>query len=223
MRVELESPTASFVFGRDDDCDLVLDAGDRAISRQAGRICWDGVSWVVRNTSGTRPLYQINEAGLRAVVPTGASATIPGGVSRILVIGGVYAHELRVCLGDPGSTGDPSPGGGAGDPSPVGQDSERTLLPAMTRNERAAVVALVEGYLHDHPRYDPRPRTYAEAADRLDLPVATVRKRIENLRQKLLRSGVVELDAPDARAALAEFVLATRLVDRADLALLDEA
>jgi hypothetical protein len=48
-----------------------------------------------------------------------------------------------------------------------------------------------------------------------------VRKRIENVREKLVESGIVELRQPDARVALAEFLLSTRIVGPRDLARLD--
>ena len=98
-----------------------------------------------------------------------------------------------------------------------------TIKPLFTYNEFRAIVAVCSrADPSEHPRYEPRPRTYAEAAERLELPAATVRKRIENVRQKLVDSGVVELRQPDARLALAEFLLSTpALVTPADLPVLD--
>lgn len=126
---------------------------------------------------------------------------------------GVRTHELVVVVGveEVAAAGHlHAPGGG-----------DRTWMPAVTYNERVALVAVAEGYLLPHPRHDPNPRTYAQAALRLDLPVSTVRKRLENVRKKLMDAGVFQVEGADARAATVEFALAVRLVTAADLPLLD--
>ena len=212
-RLVLEPSHSPFTFGRDSSCDVCLDEDDRSISRRAGALVWNEGMWEVHNTSTTRPLYLVNAAGLRSALPVGERAPLPNGSSRIVVVGS-STHEIGCELGEFSE-----PSAAAADDR---DDPEQTLVATITPNERIALVALVEGFILDHPRYDPRPRTYSEAASRLDLPVATVRKRIENLRLKLIKSGVVELESADARAGLAEFALATHIVTAEDLALLPE-
>lgn len=205
-------PEAAFTFGRSPECDLVLDETDRSISRVAGRIEYADGAWFLVNASGSRPLYLIGDVGLRRTVPTGGREVLAGGETRVVVVG-VRTHELLLVIGDEAVAAleDQAAHGGA----------DRTLMPAITANERVALVAIAEGYLLTHPRHDPQPRTYVQAAERLGLPVSTVRKRLENVRRKLIDAGVFQIEGADARAATAEFALAVRLVTAADLPLLD--
>ena len=205
-----------FTFGRGQGCVLVLDPTDRSISREAGRIEWTGASWVVRNSSTSRPLYVVNEVGLRHTLPVGAQETLHAGEARILVVG-TRTHELRL-----GIAGDRLPGVGAESARDDEPAADLTFLPSITRNERMALAALAEGYLLDHPRHDPNPRTYAAAAERLSLPETTVRKRLENVRRKFVGAGVFVVEGADSRASLVEFVLAVKLITARDLAELDE-
>lgn len=202
-----------FTFGRSPRCDLVLDETDRSISRIAGRIEFTDGAWFLVNTSGSRPLYVTETVGLRRTIPTGGREVLANGETRIVVMG-VRTHELVVVVGveEVAAAGHLHAPGGGGD---------RTWMPAVTYNERVALVAVAEGYLLPHPRHDPNPRTYAQAALRLDLPVSTVRKRLENVRKKLMDAGVFQVEGADARAATVEFALAVRLVTAADLPLLD--
>ncbi len=213
-------PVGPFVFGRGSDCDLVVHPSDRSISRHAGSFEWTGTSWVVINRSRTRPIFRVERSGLRAPIGVGEFHALRPGSTRLAITGESLTLELAVEV--EGGPDDPvdAETGGAPSVEPLGPH-ETTLLPDITPNERLALLAMLEGYLLDHPRYDPQPRTYADAAARLGLPAATVRKRIEHLRRKLIDCGVVELERADARLTLAEFALSTRLVSRADLADLD--
>lgn len=202
-----------FTFGRHSGCDLVLGDGDRSISRVAGRFRWTGADWMLDNTSSSRPLHVVSDVGLRTPVAVGTSCSLGPSTVAVQVVGGVYVHEIRLVVGTRGTDARRVGVGGL--------DVDSTLMPTLTANERVAMVAMLEGYLLDHPRYTAEPRTYAEAAARIGLPVATVRKRIENVRRKFVLAGLSQLERSDARAALAEFALSTELVSRADLPLLD--
>ena len=204
-------PGSECSFGRSADCDVVIGSADRSVSRIAGVIRSSDGGWEVFNPSSRRPLYRVEEAGLRSVIAVGGVATLRAGSTRIIVVGAVETHVIEVEVSGDGFTAVDVAHG----------DSDATTIPTFTGNERVAIVALIEGFLLDPPRYEPRPRTYAEAGERLGVPAATIRKRIEHARSKLVDAGVVELEQSDARAALAEFVLATRLIGRGDLALLE--
>ena len=207
------SAAQPFTFGRSPGCDLTLDEADRSISRVAGRIeCVDSV-WYLVNSSTSRPLYLIGEVGLRRTIPTEGREALPAGHTRVVVVG-VRTHELVIAVGD-AAVGDVI------DLTDGYEGADHTFMPSITTNERIALAAVGEGYLLPHPRHDPKPRTYAEAADRLGLPMSTVRKRVENVRKKLIDAGVFQVEGPDARAATVEFALAVRLVTSADLPLLD--
>jgi hypothetical protein len=79
---------------------------------------------------------------------------------------------------------------------------------------------LFSGYLEPFPRYDPHPKSYADAAARLDWPRTTLVKRVEYLRTRLTNAGVPNLLGENALPYLAEWALATALISRADLSLL---
>jgi hypothetical protein len=206
---------ASVTFGRSPSTDLPLGTDDPSISRVAGEIVAADDGWVVRNRSSSRPLHRIDDTGLRVAIPVGSCHRLVDPTTRIVVVGSIHTHLITL-VQQVGAEPVRSP-------ETHVTDDENTVRPVLTSNERRAAVALVEGYLLDPPRHDPHPRTYAEAAERLALPSATVRKRIENVRSKLIDCGVVELQQPDARSALAEFLLSSRLVTADDLDLLDEA
>lgn len=214
-----------FTFGRDRDaCTACLGAEplDRGISRLAGAVYLDRGLWWIANRSNSRALHVVD-------VDTGIAVPLPvvrrnwGGnrhpVDRprlsVLVVGEVMTHALAVT-----ATGDDFP-----EPEALPElvDPIRTtrLLPNLTDKQRAALAALVEGYLLRFPRYSPEPRTYEEAAERLGLPASTVRKRIEYLRGLLVSAGVAGLESGDARRNLAEWLLSNRLVTSEDLDLLD--
>lgn len=206
-------PGEPFTFGRSPGCDLTLDDSDRSISRVAGLVEYvDGV-WFLVNASTSRPLYLIGEVGLRRTVPTGGREVLPNGETRVVVVG-IRTHELVLAVGEAAVAAHAHLG-------PTGSGSDRTTMPSITVNERTALLAVAEGYLLPHPRHDPQPRTYNEAGERLGLPVSTVRKRVENVRRKLIESGVFQIEGADARAATVEFALAVRLITGADLPLLD--
>jgi hypothetical protein len=204
-------PGAALTFGRSEACDLPLGVRDSSISRVAGEVRSDASTWEVVNRSSTRPLYRIDDTGLRAAIPVGARVSLVDPITNIAIVGAIRTHVVTLELATPRT----------GPPVAPTAPGEATARPVFTPNEFRAVVALLEGYLHGMPRYEPRPRTYAEAAERLGLPTATVRKRIENVREKLVASGVAELRQPDARLALAEFLLSTRIVRPSDLTVLD--
>lgn len=208
-------PGDVLTFGRDGSCTIQLDAHDRGLSRVFGRVAYvTGVWWVI-NVSTKRTLHVIYETGLSEPLPVaGAGWPEPRRAvdtpMRVLVPGFAWTHELVLTPRAPRPS------------APIGRYddviSTVSQLPPMTDNRREALIALAYGYLQMFPHYDPRPRTYAEAADLLQLRPAQVRKRIESLRTALVEAGVTRLEQGDARAQLAEWALAMRVVTADDVA-----
>ncbi|MGI8807825.1 MAG: helix-turn-helix transcriptional regulator [Acidimicrobiales bacterium] len=214
-----------FTFGRDTAiCTVSLGADplDRGISRLAGSIGYGNGIWWIINRSSTRCLHVVDlETGMAVPLPVARENWPPPRhpVDRhslaVLVMGEILTHEIVVIA----SEGDlPVPDDL---PRPVDQSTTTERL-SLTDNQRAACVALLEGYLLRHPRYNPEPRTYEEAARRLGLPTSTVKKRIENVRRQLVNRGVPGLEGGDARRNLAEWLLSSRLITAADLGCLNE-
>jgi hypothetical protein len=205
-----------FTFGRAQSCDACLDPNDVGISRRAGSIdCVERV-WFVTNLSSSRPLSAIDPVGFRTVLAPGRRMAVDGKLS-VVVEGQIRRHELVVSA--PGTAEPPAvAAGGAGDDEGVPTEMGGNVT--YSDEDRRALVALFAGYLQPFPRYDPTPRTYADAAKVLGVPRTTLVKRVEYLRSRLVKGGVPNLFGERAMEALAEHVIATGVISRDDLTLL---
>ena len=96
-------------------------------------------------------------------------------------------------------------------------EATATQSATLTDARKEVLVALVSGYLHPFPRYDPRPLTYQEIADMVLIERSTVVKRIEAVRNQLREGGLPGLEDGDARRPLAEWLLSMRLLVPSDL------
>jgi hypothetical protein len=110
--------------------------------------------------------------------------------------------------------------------SPRDEDDPRPTsaagVVAIGQLDRLALVALFAGFLETFPRYDPHPRSYADAASCLGWPRSTLVKRIEYLRSRLTKAGVPNLLGENALQHLAEWALTTGVLTRGDLDLLEQ-
>ncbi len=205
--------TGTFTFGRDEGCDAVLDPDDTGISRLAGSLEREGEHWWLTNRSGSRPLGVIDELGLRTVLAPGRRTALEASVT-VVVEGSRSEHALAVQVRRAGSHPEPTTPTPAGLPTAMG---EGVLI---NDADRLALVALFAGYLEEHPRHDPNPRSYAAAAARLGWPRTTVVKRIEYLRTRLDATGVPGMMGWNALNNLAEYVLTTGIITKDDLRLI---
>ena len=205
-------------FGRDPSCAVCLDPDDLGISRLAGSIEEEAATWWVLNRSTVRPLEVVDEIGIRTVVPPARRLAVVGPLT-VVVEGAVRRHALSVQPGrrSPASAAAPA-GAGSGDPRPTATAAEVVI----NEQDRLALAALFSGYLEPFPRYDPHPRSYADAAVRLGWPRTTLVKRIEYLRARLTNAGVPNLQGDNGLSALAEWALLTGSLTREDLSLLPD-
>jgi hypothetical protein len=203
-------------FGRADSCTICLDPADRGISRLAGSVEHEAGTWWVWNRSGVRALTVADDLGMRTVVSPGRRIAITGPVT-VVVEGSSRRHALDIRADRHLSIDPPQPG----------EDGVLATATAdeviITELDRLALVALFAGYLEAFPRYDPHPRSYADAASALGWPRTTLVKRIEYLRVRLTNAGVPNLVGETALSHLAEWALTTRVLTRDDLALLGHA
>jgi hypothetical protein len=204
----------SLTFGRDPSCSVCLDPDDLGISRLAGSIERDDANWWVINRSSGRPLEVVDEIGIRTLLAPGRRLAVVGPLT-VVVEGSVRRHALAV---DPveAAAGPTGPGARPDDIRPTVTASEVVI----NDQDRLALVALFAGYLEPFPRYDPHPKSYADAATRLGWPRTTLVKRIEYLRSRLSGAGVPNLQGDNALASLAEWALVTGALSRDDLGLL---
>ena len=201
-----------FTFGRAEECDGVLDPDDVGISRLAGSVVHEGSVWWLVNRSGSRPLTVIDELGLRSLLPPGRRVALETSVT-VVVEGSAGEHALAVAV-----TGT-VPAVDGGDPPAAGLPTKVGEGVLVNEADRLALVALFAGYLEEHPRHDPNPKSYAAAAARLGWPRTTLVKRIEYLRSRLDAAGVPGMTGWNALNNLAEYVLTTGIVTKSDLRL----
>jgi hypothetical protein len=214
-RVELTAG-GELTFGRDQTCDVCLDADDLGISRVAGRISHEGEFWIVTNLSRKRALHIVDQTGFAVPLPVAGEGiesrrAVDQPRMTILIAGDSFTHALLL-------TPDHLPQPGVVPGLPADPVSTRTQRPHLTDRRREVVVAMAAGYLRPYPRYDPHPRTYQEVADVLGLSKSQVIKRVEDVREELVAAGVCGLQSElDARRTLCEWLLAMRLIAPADL------
>jgi hypothetical protein len=200
-------------FGRSASTSICLDPSDLGISRTAGSLEHESGTWWLINRSSVRPLGIVDDVGIRTVLPPGRRVAVTAPIT-ILVEGAARRHAITVDLPD-GEEQDQS--------APISMDGSPTFAAGevtVTQADKAALVALFAGYLEPFPRYDPHPKSYADAAARLEWPRTTLVKRVEYLRTRLTNAGVPNLLGENALQNLAEWALATGLITRADLELL---
>jgi hypothetical protein len=207
------SPFRALTFGRAAGCTVCLDAQDRGISRLAGSVEHAAGTWWVCNRSAVRALTVVDDIGIRTVVAPGRRVAITGPVT-IVVDGTARRHalEIRTDRGAQVETGPPG-GDDEADPLPTAAAGEVVISDL----DRMALAALFAGYLESFPRYDPHPKTYADAASMLGWPRSTLVKRIEYLRTRLTNAGVPNLLGDNALDHLAEWALTTGVLTRSDL------
>lgn len=113
----------------------------------------------------------------------------------------------------------------ASEPDEVGQTTIGRM--AFTPDQKRLIVALCEPVLRRGTRGSGSVPTSAEAAARLGWQLTKFNRKLDNVCQKLTRAGIRGLHgepgrlAVNRRARLVEYALAARLVEKADLALLD--
>lgn len=204
------APGEVFTFGRALTCTVSLDETDTGISRVAGSVEHDAGTWWVINRSTGRPLAASDELGLRTVIAPGNRLAVAGPLT-VVVEGANLRHAIDVA-----AEGAPA-FGVSPEPPPDALPTDTADRVTINDADRLALVALFAGYLEPFPRYDPHPRSYADAAAELGWPRTTLIKRIEHLRTRLSDAGVPNLRGETALEHLAEWALTTRVITRGDL------
>jgi hypothetical protein len=202
-------------FGRSRTCTICLDGADRGISRLAGSVEHEAGAWWLHNRSTSRALVIIDDMGIRSVIAPGRRITVDGSLTVVLE-GSVRRHALELCV----QQEDLTRRAAQSEPSSGELPTEVWGELMINSSDRLALVALFSGYLEPFPRYDPHPRSYADAAATLGWPRTTLVKRIEHLRARLTAAGVPNLVGSDALDHLAEWSLTTRVLSRDDLGLI---
>ena len=160
------------------------------------------------------------EGRMEAFLGPGARLPLVLETTRVSFAAGATVYELFVHNDDvafhsPRSIGD--------------SDGTTTLGPTrLTPDQHLLVVALAEPQLAGDPRHGATIPTSADAAKRLGWTITKFNRKLDNVCEKLARSGVRGLHgepgalASNRRARLVEYATATRLVTRDDLIRLAE-
>jgi hypothetical protein len=180
--------------------------------------------WVLRNV-GTHLTATVSDVSglVQAWLGPGAQVPLVSEHTIVYFTAGPTTYELEIELAEPPFTMTPMPveeGAQAG----VATVSGVTL----TTKQRLVLLSLTERALRRGDRGATSIPSSKLAAQRLGWTLVAFNRQLDNLCQKLAAFGVRGLHgdtenlAANRRARLAEYALATRLVTRADLSLLEE-
>lgn len=212
-------PGEEFTFGRSLWCTFCVDEQDRNISRRAGLIAYEEGSWVLSNTSDTRPFSVFDTDRMtRRELLAGQRHPLDARCFRISLPGSRRAHFEFTIVNEALEDDQSDLGAGEGARSPkVGTP---TLgAPELSRRQRLDVAALSWEW-HDPPgRRGPRPLTYDQAARRLRCTPKSLERRVSELRSSLVRRGYQQLD--DLAMMCSFLVTGCRAVGPEDFGLLD--
>jgi hypothetical protein len=180
-----------------------------------------GFGWIA-NVGSALSATVADEAGLmQAWLAPGAQLPIVFAKTIVWFTAGPTTYEFDVVLGTPPFAA----------PSVEHIDSGSTTIGRMsfTPDQRLLIIALAENVLRRGNRGAGTIPASGDAAARLGWSITKFNRKLDNVCDKLNRSGIRGLHgaadklATSRRARLVEYALAARLIDHSDLALLDLA
>ena len=177
--------------------------------------------WWLSNIGTQLTATVADEQGMmQAWLAPGARLPLVFGRSFVWFTAGPTTYEVEIALEQTPFLPAPARSGAVGHTT-VGRTD-------FTPDQKLLVVALCEQVLLRNARAAATVPSSAEAASRLGWTLTKFNRKLDNVCQKLARGGVRGLHggpdklAVNRRARLVEYALATRLVDKADLELLDD-
>ncbi|WP_417234480.1 hypothetical protein [Arthrobacter sp.] len=206
-----------FTIGREGD--LEIDDNPYLHRRFLTIARYDNIWWL--SNVGSRLAATIADAtgGMQAWVAPGARIPLVFGQTNIVFTAGPTTYEFSVHLATPAFRQEWSADDG---------DGQTTIGPVvLTDAQRALVVALAEPMLRRDGNGLSSIPTSAKAASRLGWPLTKFNRKLDNVCDKLDKSGVAGLRggagklATNRRARLVEHAVTSHLVVPADLPLLD--
>lgn len=209
-----------FTMGR--DADLVVDEANRFLHRRFLSITSAGDVWLLANVgTGLTATVSDPDGRLEAFLSPGAVLPLVFDETVVRFSAGPTAYELTVTLPAPAFVPTAADADPAGDPT-VGRTE-------MTPDQLRLVLALAEPALRGRSGRGTVLPSSGEAACRLGWTTTKFNRKLDNVCQKLAAQGVRGLHgapgrlASNRRARLVEHALATRLVTRDDLELIEPA
>ncbi len=209
-----------FLIGREGD----LEVDDNPfLHRRFLRIRYADPIWLIDNI-GSQLSATVSDAHgrLEAFLAPGATLPVVFEVTTVAFTAGPTSYELTVHHPD-------SPFGAGSAATECTDDGETTVgVTSLTSDQRLLLVALAEPRLRGDGTAKLALPSSQEAADRLGWTITKFNRKLDNVCQKLEKLGVRGLHggperlASSRRVRLVEHAVATRVVSRADLELLDQ-
>lgn len=210
-------PATPFRIGR--DADLVVDDNPYLHRRFLSVRQIDGFWWLLNDGDRLPAMVIAPNTGFQATLPPGGRLPLVFGATTVVFSAGPTTYEVELHTGNPAQQKDSCPGLAPG---------EVTLQPpVLTVAQKALIVALAEPVLRRDGTSTSAIPGSAAAAARLGWPMTRFNRKLDNVCDRLARIGVAGLRggqgrlASNRRARLVEFAVATRLVTKDDLYLLD--
>lgn len=210
-------PGREFVIGREGD----LEIDDNPYLHRRFLLLTEerGLWWLANVGSLLSATITDGSGGVQAWLPPGARLPIVFPRMQVLFSAGSTTYDLFI-ENDEEFYSTSTMHSGASGATTIG------VVP-LTSSQRLLIVALAEHVLRqDSPGRGDIPSS-AQAAERLGWPLTTFNRKLDNVCEKLDKVGVQGLRggrgklATNRRARLVEYAVASRLVSREDLVLLD--
>lgn len=212
-------PGRDFLIGREGD----LEIDDNPYLHRRFLVLAEerGLWWIANVGSLLSATITDGSGGVQAWLPPGARLPIVFPTMQVLFSAGSTTYDLFI-ENDQEFFSTTNLYAGASGTTTIG------VVP-LTSSQRLLVVSLAEHVLRqDSPGRGDIPSS-AQAAERLGWPLTTFNRKLDNVCEKLDKVGVQGLRggrgklATNRRARLVEYAVASRLVSRDDLVLLDRA
>ena len=208
---------ATFTIGREGD----LEVDDNPfLHRQFLVLHQRGEIWVMSNVGTQLTATVSDEDGhMEAFLAPGASLPLVFGATHVSFTAGTTSYSLSILSSESPFVAVPVRLNDAGDTT-IGATN-------LTPDQRRLVVALAEPRLRGDGKASVVLPSNAEVAERLGWTITRFNRKLDNVCQKLEGLGVRGLHggpdklASNRRSRLVEYSVATRLVTRSDLVLLD--
>lgn len=206
----------TFSIGR--EADLVIDDNPFLHRRFLELSEHDGLWWLSNCGGQLAATVADGDGTVQAWLAPGAQLPIVFALTTVRFTAGSTAYEFEIELPAPPFSPTVETGGSGG-------TTTRGVAP-LTPEQKLLIVALAEEVLSGATRSSSAVPTSAIAADRLGWSLTKFNRKLDNVCDKLTRSGVQGLHgsagslASSRRARLVEYAVAVRLVEPGDLALL---
>jgi hypothetical protein len=216
-QTHLVAPGREFSIGRESD----LSVGDNPyLHRRFLRIRAEAGLWWLENV-GTLLTATVTDASGQVQARLAPGARLPLVFERVHIVFGAGATSYELTIHTAGDYYGP-----AVTPVPRGGDETIGHVP-LTTSQRQLILALAEPLLRQSSGGHGEIPSSAEAAERLGWTLTAFNRKLDNVCDKLDRIGVTGLRggkenlATNRRLRLVEYAVATRLVVRDDLAILE--